>query len=113
MMNWPDDDDGDVLRLLEKSKFNFSKEYEIDFNIDFDHWPLNAREIVEIKNLYPGCDFIDPDEEDIEEGNLNGYVQFKVKSQVTYDFVTQTQKKVTEQVQIFGGWCESWGVLSS
>lgn len=110
-MNWPNDADGDVLRRLEGNGFNFEKEVEIDFNIDFNHWPLTNEEKEQINNLYPDASFYDPDEEDIEEGNLIGYVQFQLIAKLTYELVMSTQEKVTEQMKQFGGWCESWGVM--
>lgn len=42
-MNWPDDEDGDVLRVLDERGFDFNKEVKIDFEIDFDHWPLSKK----------------------------------------------------------------------
>ncbi len=111
-MNWPNDADGDVLKSLEKDGFDFSKDHEIDFNIDFKHWPLSKKESEHIKSLYPHCEFIDPDEEDIENGALIGYVKFTVTSKLTYEFVISTQESVTNNMQQYGGWCESWGLWS-
>ena len=108
---WPDNADGDVFRRLEENGFNFDEEVEIDFNIDFNHWPLTNDEIEQIKNLYPRCSIYEPDEEDIKEGNLIGYIQFKVVEKLSYDLVINTQTTVTEQMEQLGGWCESWGVM--
>ena len=110
-MNWPNDADGDVLRRLEESGFNFDKGTTIDFNIDFNHWPLTGEEKNGIKKLYPGCVFYDPDDEDIENGDLIGYVQFQIVGKLTYELVINTQALVTNQMKQYGGWCESWGVL--
>ena len=110
-MNWPDDADGDVLRRMEESDFNFSVKADIDFNIDFDHWPLKEEEIKQIKTLYPESEIIDPAEEDIEEGIETGYVQFTLNELLTYELVMNTQETVTKQMQNIGGWCESWGAL--
>lgn len=60
-MSWLDDDDGDVFRSLEKNGFDFDKEYKIDVNLDFDHWPLSERELSEIEQLYPGIEVIAPE----------------------------------------------------
>ena len=109
--NWPDGDDGDVFRLLKKNGFNFRKEVKIDFNIDFDHWPLTNEEKKEIIDLYPDCEFYDPDDEDIEEGNLIGYAKFQIKEILTYELVIKTQEVVSNQMKQYGGWCESWGVM--
>jgi hypothetical protein len=110
-MNWPDDADGDVLRRMEESGFNFDAEVEIDFNIDFDHWPLNEKEKEQIKTLYPNSDIIDPTEEDKADGRETGYVQFTIKDKLTYELVMNMQETVTKQMQNIGGWCESWGAL--
>ena len=56
-MNWPDDADGDLFRILEAKEFDFDKEVKIDFEIDFDHWPLSKKEIDAITWHYPCCEF--------------------------------------------------------
>jgi hypothetical protein len=109
-MNWPDDEDGDLFRMLDERGFNFSKEVKIDFEIDFDHWPLTKKEIDAITRRYPGCEFNDPDEEDIAQGEVTRTVNLQVISKVTYDFIVRTQEEITRKVKPYGGWCESWGV---
>jgi hypothetical protein len=111
-MSFPKDVDGDVLRLFEENGFNFEEVVEVDFNIDFNHWPLNNNEKEAIEKLYPDCVFYDPDTEDIEDGNLIGYVQFTVLSKIDYQFIINTQKNATNQMTQFGGWCDSWGVYT-
>ena len=111
MMNWPDDADGDLLRMLEEKGFDFDNEVTIDFEIDFDHWPLSKKEIDAITRCYPGCEFNDPDEEDIAAGEVNGTVNLQINSKVTYEFIVKTQEEITNSVKQYGGWCESWGVL--
>jgi len=110
-MNWPDDADGDVLRRLETDGFDFEKECEIDFNIDFKDWPLPTPTIEALKKLYPNSQVIDPDQEDLKKLDLAGYAQFQIAGKLTYDLVVSTQKEVTEQMKPFGGRCESWGVM--
>ncbi len=110
-MKWPNDADGDVFRRLEDSGFNFDEEATIDFNIDFNHWPLSNEEKKGIRNLYPECVFYNPDKEDIEGGDLIGYVQFKIVSKLTYELVMETQELVTNQMKQYDGWCEPWGVM--
>jgi len=109
-VNWPNDADGDVLRRLKENGFEFDNEVEIDFNIDFNHWPLTDEEVEKMQSLYSQASFYDPDEEGIENGNLYGYVQFQVVAKLTYDLVINTQERVTEQMKQYGGWCESWGL---
>ena len=110
-MNWPNDADGDVLRRLDSDGFDFEKEHVIDFNIDFNSWPLSKEVVEAITKLYSNCEFIEPDEEDIENGDLIGYVQFQFFGKLTYDLVVNTQANATQQTKQFGGWCESWGLM--
>jgi Regulator of ribonuclease activity B len=110
-VDWPNNSDGDVLRRLESDGFDFGKKVRIDFNIDFNHWPLANEEKEAIKKLYPNSEFCDPDEEDIKDGNLIGYVQFQLVAKLTYELVINTQDVVTNQLKQYGGWCESWGVM--
>jgi regulator of RNase E activity RraB len=110
-MNWPHDADGDVFRRLELEGFDFTIKHAIDFHIDFDYWPLDKKVIEIIKADYPGAKIMDLDEEDIEEGNTIGYVQFQVVDKLTYDLVMSVQESVTKKFYDYGGWCESWGVM--
>jgi len=110
-MKWPDDEDGDILRMLEERDFDFDKEAKIDFEIEFDHWPLSKKEIDSITRDYPGCELNDPDEEDIAEGITTGTVNLQITSKITYEFICSTQKEITRKVKQYGGRCESWGVM--
>lgn len=110
-MEWPNNADGDVFRRLKSSDFNFSKEYDIDFNIDFDHWPLTVNTISFFQSNYPNLKIIEPNEEEIDSGDINGYIEIQIRHKVEYDFVIKTQSKLTKMSQPFGGWCESWGVM--
>ncbi|WP_193164911.1 ribonuclease E inhibitor RraB [Microbulbifer hainanensis] len=109
-MEWPNDADGDVLRRLKERNFNFASEHEVDFNIDFDHWPLTEAERMYLFQNYPGAEFIEPDEEDLVNGNTCGYVLIKFKSKISYEFVVETQKFITRKTSFIGGSCESWGL---
>ena len=111
-MYWPNDVDGDVFRTLEEHGFDFSKEHEIEINIDFDSWPLSDSIIHAISELFPDCNFIEPDEDDIENDDTNGYVQFYITEKLSYDLIVKIQKEVTDKVKAYGGWCDSWGVMS-
>ena len=109
-MSWPNDVDGDVLRRLEENGFDFDEVTEIDFIVDFDHWPLSDEEKKQIQRQYPDCEFVDPDEGALEEIDAEAYVQLTIKSKLTYDFVVDTQAEITSQMKQYGGWCDSWGV---
>ena len=110
-MNWPNDADGDVLRGLEEDGFDFSKSYDVDFNIDFEEWPASQDAIDLLNSKYAPIEIIEPDEEDLEEGITKGYILAQVSGQITYDFIVNTQEKLTVLMKPFGGFCESWGVM--
>ena len=102
---WPNDADGDVFRRLERSGFDFTAVWDIDFNIDFESWPPPDALLTRLKREYEKVEVIEP------ENESRGYVTFVVKAKLTYELVMSTQDKVSEIAKPFGGICESWGVL--
>ena len=110
-MSWPNDADGDVLRRLEAVNFDFTKEYSVDFNVDFDSWPPPQQAVDLLKSKYENVRVIEPDEEALEEGEFNGYIEFQIYNRVNYEFVIRIQKEVTRIMRNFGGWCNSWGLM--
>jgi len=111
-MSWPNDADGDVLRRLEADNFDFGKEFFVVFNVDFDNWPPPQEAVDLLKSRYANVQVIDPDEEDLEEGEFDGYIVFQINNRVNYEFVTKTQTEATRLMHRFGGWCDSWGVMA-
>ncbi len=109
---WPTDIDGDVLRLLEERGFDFNLEHEIEFIIDFKCWPLNKERQNEVLEKLPQARFVEADEELIEEGDPSGYVSFKVKNTVTYDFISFEMKRLSSLFVNTDGFCDSWSVTS-
>jgi Regulator of ribonuclease activity B len=106
-MTWPSDADGDVLRRLEQSGFDFSKSTLIDFNVDFQSWPPPAAAIAALSRHYPSVRAYEPD------GEFAGYLQFQVFARVTHELVTNIQHEITDLMSPYDGECSSWGVLSS
>ena len=104
MSKWPDTADGDVFRRIEEDGFDFSVEYDIDFNIDFDNWPPSQAAIDIIYELYPNAKINKPDSE------YDGDVSFIVNELLVYEMVIRVQNEVTTAVAPHGGVCESWGV---
>lgn len=105
MKNWPDDADGDVLRRMEKSGFDFTRPCLIDFNVDFESWPPSNDALSILRKNFPSTTVYDPSEES------DGYVQFQVFEKLSYDLVTNIQSEVSCWMAPFSGICESWGVL--
>lgn len=103
---WPKDADGDVLRRMKQSGFNFDKEVAIDFAIEFEQWPLDETVIQALKRHCPSFDLVAP-----ASSSEKGFAQFQVFGLVTYELVTTTQANANQEFRQFGGICESWGVL--
>ena len=106
-MKFPDDADGDVLRGLEKSGFDFSQRCLIDFNVDFQEWPQSSEAVKLLSRKYPSLKLYEPD------GEGPGYLQFQVYGLLTYDLVTKVQAEVSELMAAFNAECSSWGILHS
>ncbi len=109
--SWPNDADGDVLRRLEADGFDFGKSHYVDFNIDFKDWPAPQEAIALLESTYPPIEIVEPDEENLEEGIAKGYILIQISGRMSYEFVVNTQEKLTALMKPFGGFCESWGVM--
>lgn len=105
-MNFPDDADGDVLRRLDESGFDFSVPVTIEFNVDFDSWPPHPDAISKLKEFVDAVEIYEPD------GEYSGYILFNTHQILSYELVTDTQEKITTLIVEYGGICESWGVLN-
>jgi hypothetical protein len=103
--DWPNDADGDVFRRLVEHRFDFSKSYYVDFNVDFAAWPPAEAAIAWLESAF-GFLSLHPPIDD-----FGGYAQFQVHGPVNYNTVTLIQRKVTIAMEPFGGICESWGVM--
>ena len=111
VVDWPNDALGNELRQYKTEGLDFSKEYEVGFSIDFDHWPLSNEKIESIKDKYDGCKFFDPTDEDIKFGYSNGYVIFTIKLKLSYIVISQILKATTEETKRFGGCCKGWLIV--
>lgn len=100
-MNWPQDEDGDVFRNLERDGFDFSAEVLIDFNVDVAD-PANIGFAIDAAlEVYP----------DAAVGLEDDYFVVQLQARLTYDLVVSTQKKLTATTAKFGGNCDSWSVM--
>lgn len=104
-MNWPNDADGDVLRRMFESGFDFGSKCLIEFNVDFDYWPPSDAAFKVLSEKYGEINVFEP------EAEYDGYYQFQIYSKVTYELVLRTQREASSLMQPFSGVCESWGVL--
>jgi hypothetical protein len=104
-VNWPTDADGDVLRSLKDSGFDFAKPCLIDFNVDFDNWPPSPKAVSLLSREYPSLTAYEP------EADTRGYLLVQVFGLLTYELVTHVQESISDAMAPFGGRCDSWGVL--
>jgi hypothetical protein len=102
---WPGDVDGDVFRRMQESGFDFSKEVEIEFIVDFDSWPPPESFLRALHGHHPRITLRNPDEDG------DGYVIFLVHGLLTYALVMSVQRTVSELAAPFGGVCDSWGAM--
>ena len=102
-MNWPDDVDGDVLRRMEASGFDFLQPHVVQFEIEFESWPPPEDAIDALRNRFGEVVIFDEE--------AGGYLEFEVCARVSYDLVMTTQQVASDLMAPFGGTCESWGVL--
>ena len=93
-MNFPNDVDGDVLRRLEDSGFDFSKKWEIDFNVDFNSWPPSQEALSILEKEYGAIAVFEPDEQS------SGYVLFNITSIVSYELIMDTQRKASSLMSV-------------
>ncbi len=105
-MSWPEDDDGDVMRTLEESRFDFTKEHEIDFNVEFFGWPP-SQEAQDRLLSFGKLELVGPDD------HGPGYVEIQVRAKLTYELVTSMQRRVSNAMAPYGGICETWGVFQA
>lgn len=105
MANWPDDADGDVFRSLEADGCDFSKSYVVDFFVDFEDWPPSEEALAALTAAYTEVAIADEEEEEVP------CVIVKIEGVLTYEFVTETQAKISEVAKPFGGVCMDWGVM--
>ena len=103
--DWPDDADGQVLRCLRDKGFDFSKQYVVDFNVDFEEWPPNPEALRHIHREFKITS------EYVDDVSGRGSIVVKIEAKLSYSFVVETQQRLTDLASEFGGWCDSWGVL--
>ena len=112
LKNWPDDTDGDVFRILDERNFDFESEQDIEFSIDFRSWPLSIKAQQKALEKLPGSKFIELDEEYQDDDINSGYLSYIIKCRVTFEFVTEEQKKLSNIFDELDGYCDSWRVCS-
>jgi hypothetical protein len=105
MNEWPPDADGEVLRSLKEAGLDFSKPYQIHFNIDFDDWPPKPEAIALLRALFPTTQMAET------SGGKHGSVRIELLERLSYEVIMGIQMEVSREMRPFGGVCKCWGVL--
>ena len=106
-MDWPNTKDGKLFDRLKRSGVDFNKPHSIVFNVDFYQWPPPADAINELQQRYEQLKIYEPGKFDDQQ---EGFVALKTNAKISYEFVTDTQREVTELVNEYGGYCNSWAL---
>ncbi|WBS05573.1 ribonuclease E inhibitor RraB [Pseudoduganella sp. SL102] len=102
---WPDDADGDVFRRLDAASFDFEREVDIDFNIDFDTWPPSPELMETLTQRFATVEAYVPG------ASGEGHVRVVRRAMLSYELAMSMQDSLTKLAAPHGGLCESWGVL--
>jgi len=106
-VEWPNDTDGEVLRRLEAEGVDLAAVQEVNFDVDFVDGPPDGEAISTLRRMFKTIEVLEP----LDDGSV--CVVVTIKSELTYAFVTETQREITALMQSYGGHCESWGVWHS
>ena len=109
MINFPDDDDGDVLRSLQRQGVDLSKPRSIDFYC-YARDRATADQIAAFLDEYGfKSDVSDCDEP--EPAPLRYSVYAATWMVPDYDALLRTQAEINDLLRQFGTHCDGWGTL--
>jgi len=109
-MNFPDDENGDVLRNLFSDGFDFTREYVVDFHAVYataEYADKVARLYVE--DLRNGEALVNIETKPHEEGGM--CLDLAVKMIVSYDSITEFEERLASRTPSTDGFLDGWGVL--
>jgi len=107
-MSWPKNKDGALLERMERDGINFLKPHLLEFNVDFNCWPPPPDAVKKLQEKFSDLKLYHPGKlDDLQEG----YISLTTYAKVSYEFVTDTQRDISEMMSQYGGYCNSWGIL--
>ena len=109
-MSYPENANGDVLRRMEESGFDFSVEHVVDFFAVF----ATEAEADQIARLYladhkAGDTFKNIETRPRDEGGIE--LTLSKQMLVTYERITAFEHKLAERMSTVEGAMDGWGVL--
>ena len=109
-MQFPDDENGDVLRRMQTSGFNFSVPHDVEFFAVFRterEADVVARQFVADRS--GGESFVSIETRPAERGGMELVL---VKSMlVTHESISAFESRLAERVSQHDGYMDGWGVL--
>lgn len=107
-MDWSIDKDSALLKRLQCNGISLSDSHQLEFNVDFNFWPPSSEALSFLKTQYGNLKLFEPGSlDELQEG----YVSLRIKSNLSYNFVTNMQREISDAMNPFGGYCNSWAVL--
>lgn len=104
---FPNDEDGQVLKLLYKEGLDFTKPHQVDFFVAVPDKENGDSILHELKNKGFTCEL----EQDEESEEWTCYCV--VEMLLTHEGVTDIQKQLNEVSEPYNGYSDGWGVMSN
>jgi hypothetical protein len=110
LMNYPNNENGDVFRRMEAHNFDFSKKHVVDF-----HAVLSTEDAAsQIGRMYladhhSGDKFVNIETKPHQIGGME--LLLSKEMLVTYDAISEFEKELAARVAKFEGYLDGWGVL--
>ena len=109
MKTFPDDDDGDVLRSLQKKGVDLNQPRDVDFYCYARDRATADRIIMLLDGMGFTSSVFDDDESESTDERLSVYSTINMMPD--YDDLIRTQIELNEVLRPFGTHCDGWGTL--
>lgn len=109
-MTFPDDENGEVLRRMEASNFDFSQPHEVEFFAVFrtrESADLVAREYLEDHRA--GDKLVNIETRPAEVGGME--LELVKRMIITHKAITEFEQRLALRVSKHDGYLDGWGVL--
>lgn len=113
MTNFPDDETGQVLELMEDSGMDLTEPCDIEFSHLFDHESQARNMATAAEALGARVEVFEPeeldDDEEIEESAWDVVCTFEMVP--THKGITTRETELSQLAESLGGHADGWGVL--
>ena len=109
MKTFPDDDDGDVLRSLQKKGVDLDQPRDIDFYCWAKDRPTAERIVLLMNEMGFASHVHESEKSDPPDQKFSVYGAKRMVPD--YDALIRTQIELSEALLPFGTYCDGWGTL--